>query len=84
MPNASSTVKISGGGRIVIPAEIRKALSLEVGDNVLLRVEGAELRIISRPEGIRRAQARLRKYLAGGPSPADELIAERRAEAARE
>ena len=50
----------------------------------LLRIEEDEIRIISVPAGIKRAQAIARKYVPGGVSLVDELIAERRAEAARE
>jgi hypothetical protein len=46
-------------------------------------MKDGELRLRTRVEGIRRAKA-LVADLKDGPSPVDELIAERRAEAARE
>ena len=43
-----------------------------------------EARVFSRREQLRRAQALVRKYVPENVSLVDELIAERRAEAARE
>ena len=42
-----------------------------------LTVDGSDLRISTRAAGIRRAQEVMQKYVAGKPSMADELIAER-------
>lgn len=76
--------RIGQGGRLVIPAAQRKALALKVGDEVVLRVEDEELRVMSLDQAIRRAQRAVRKYLPKGARLSEELIAERRAEAARE
>ena len=76
--------RIGAGGRLVIPAEMRRALGLTEGEPVVLRVEDGELRIWSVEEGIRRAQAIARKYVQPGVSMVDDLIAERRAENARD
>ena len=83
----TTTARISEGGRIVIPAEYRRQLGLEVGDDVILRLEGQELRLYSRLQGIRRAQEIVRQYSSNRPDgqlASDELIAERRREAERE
>lgn len=80
----ATRVKICEGGRVVIPADVRKQLGLKVGDHLLLRVEDNELRMFSGLEGIRRAQEIVRKHARPGVSIVDELVAERRAEAARE
>jgi len=50
---------------------------------VALTEEGA-LVVETREQGLRRARALLRKYIPEGVNLSDELIAERRAEAARE
>jgi hypothetical protein len=50
---------------------------------VAVTEEGA-LVVETREQGLRRARALLRKYIPEGVSLSDELIAERRAEAARE
>jgi len=86
LPADLSTVRtqVGEGGRIVVPAAFRAALGMEVGEQVLLRVEDGELRVFTPQEGIRKAQELLRHYIPEGVSLADELIAERRAEAARE
>lgn len=76
--------RIGSGGRLVIPAEIRRELGMNEGEPVVMRVEDGELRIWTLSEGIRRAQAIASTYVIPGKSIVDELIAERRAEAARE
>jgi AbrB family looped-hinge helix DNA binding protein len=82
----SSTIstKIREGGRVVIPAEIRRELGLEVGDAVTLSVIDHEIRIISRAEALRRAQALVRKRIPKGRSLVAELHEERRREAVNE
>lgn len=76
--------KIDKNGRVFIPAECRRELGLKPGDRVIVQVDGAELRILSQLEGIRRAQEIVARYIPPDRSLVDELIAERRAEAARE
>ena len=71
-------VRINENGRVVIPASFRKALGIEAGDEVLLRLEDDELRITTRKRRIERAQRLLRKYVKPGRSLSNELIAERR------
>ncbi len=77
------TTKITEGGRIVIPAEYRRNLNLNIGDDLILSLEAGEIRIIPRKEALRRAQEIVHRYSSSG-SLADELIAERREEAAYE
>lgn len=84
MSKTIESVKISEGGRIVIPAAFRKQLGLCIGDDVFFEVDDGYLKLSTRAQGLKRAQAIVRKYLQGQPSLADELIAERHAEAARE
>ena len=76
--------KLDAGGRIVIPAPMRKAMKLEPGDDVQVALVEGELRIVGRDAAIARAQALVRKYIPGDVRLSDQLIAERRAEAARE
>lgn len=80
----STRVRLSEGGRIVIPAEYRRQLGLAVGDKVILQLDGDELRLCSHRQGIRRAQELVRRAIPPGRSLVDELIAERRREAERE
>ncbi|HEY3137999.1 MAG TPA: AbrB/MazE/SpoVT family DNA-binding domain-containing protein [Blastocatellia bacterium] len=76
--------KLAKGGRIVIPAEFRKELGVDVGDEVILHLIDGELRIRTRREAIRQAQAIVRRHVKKGRSLVDELRRERRAEARRE
>ena len=76
--------KISEGGRVVIPAEYRKALGFEVGDEVMMQLKDGEIRIFTLAHAIKRAQAWVRSFVPEGHSLADELIAERRQESLRE
>jgi AbrB family looped-hinge helix DNA binding protein len=77
-------VKIDAGGRIVIPAEFRRAIAAEDGDNVTLRLEGDELRIVSTAANLRRAQEMVARYVPKDVRLVDEFLADRRREAARE
>jgi AbrB family looped-hinge helix DNA binding protein len=72
--------KVAEGGRIVIPAEYRQALGLNVGDEVIVSLEGDELRIFTISQAIKRAQALVRRYIPEGRSLSDELLTERRME----
>jgi len=74
--------RVNQNGRVVIPAAFRKKLGIRAGDEVILRVEGDELRITTMKRNIERAQQFVRKFVKPGVSLVDELIAERR-EAAR-
>jgi len=76
-------MKMSEGGRVVIPAEIRRALDLKEGDTVLWELEEGAARLTSRAAGISRAQALFQQYFPpqSGRSLVDELAADRRAEA---
>lgn len=80
----SAWTKVGPGGRVVLPAPMREALGLAPGDDVLVRLEGHEIRLLPRDEAIRQVQEIVRRYVPEGVSLVDELIAERRAEAARE
>jgi antitoxin PrlF len=72
--------KIVSGGRIQVPADIRKTLGLADGDSVILEVVGGELHIRSYMAGIRHAQEIAKPFgpKAGEPLLSDQLIAERR------
>ena len=75
-------VRMNEDGRVVIPAAFRKALGIEAGDEVVLRIQDDELRITTQQRRIQRARRRARQYVKPGTSLVDELLAERR-EAAR-
>ena len=77
-------LKIGPGGRVVIPAEFRRAMEVEEGDVVTAILEDGELRLIGINVAVRKAQAWVRKYVPEGVSLVDELIEERRREAEEE
>lgn len=76
--------KVTEGGRIVIPTKLRRALGIEIGENVTLSVKNNTLQITTQKEALRRIQALVRKHVPEGVSLVDELIKDRREEAANE
>ena len=77
-------LRVNENGRVVIPAQFRKALGINAGDEVVVRLEDDELRITTLKHRIERARRRIRRYVKPGRSLADELIAERREAAKHE
>ena len=68
----------------MLPAQYRRALGIQVGDEIVLRLEGDELRLLTRRQAIRDAQDSIGRYVPAERSLVDELIEERRREAADE
>ena len=81
---AETTTRLGVNGRIVLPAAYRRALGVVQGDELVLILEEDALRIMSPAAAIKRAQALVRQYIPEGTRLADELLADRRAEAAHE
>ena len=79
-----SATRVDRHGRVVIPAEYRRALGLREGDTVVIQLADGALRILSRTEAIRRAQELVTGRTSGERSLVAELTAERRLEAARD
>jgi AbrB family looped-hinge helix DNA binding protein len=84
MATIESHTRINENGRIVIPASFRRALHIQAGDTVVLRIENDELRITTLRQRLAKAQRLVRKHVAPTTSLVDELIAERREAARRE
>jgi len=76
--------RMSKEGRVLIPAELRHALGLQAEEPLQLYVVDGELRIVSRRQGIRRAQAIAAKVRQADVSVVDGFLAEKRAAAALE
>jgi AbrB family looped-hinge helix DNA binding protein len=76
--------KISEGGRVVIPAEFRRELSLEAGDTITVTLVNNEIRILQRAEAVKRTQALVRKRVSKDRSLVAELHDDRQREAANE
>jgi AbrB family looped-hinge helix DNA binding protein len=79
-----ASAHVAENGRLVIPAAIRRALGLESGGDVILRLEKDELRILTKRQQLARAKAMIRRHIPEGRSLVDELIRERREAAKRE
>lgn len=77
-------LKVNENGRLVIPAEFRRALGIRPGDEIILTWKDDEIRITTMKKRIERAQRHVRQYVKPGVSLVDELIAERREAAQRE
>ncbi len=80
------TLKLSEGGRIVVPAEVRKALEITEGSTLLGELRNGELVLTTRKARLERARKLFQQYFPpqADRSLVDELITERRAEAAQE
>lgn len=76
--------KLVSGGRLQLPADMRRALSLGDGDTVLLEMVNGEIHVRPLRDAVFRIQARLREYVPTELSLSDELIADRRAASAGE
>jgi bifunctional DNA-binding transcriptional regulator/antitoxin component of YhaV-PrlF toxin-antitoxin module len=81
----SFTLHVDNQGRVMLPAWWRKKERVGPSTELCFAVteEGA-LVVETREQGLRRARALLRKYIPEGVNLSDELVADRRAEAARE
>jgi AbrB family looped-hinge helix DNA binding protein len=79
-----TTLRVAEGGRIVIPAEVRQQLGMEVGADLILTVEGDHVTLTNAKAARRRAQQRVRRYVSPAASLSKELMAERKVEARRD
>ena len=77
-------VKVGEDGRLVIPASLRKEIGIRAGDTLVLESDGDSLLVRSYDRVLKETQDYFRQFATPGTSVVDELIAERRAEAARE
>lgn len=78
------TTKMGPDGRVLVPVELRRELSLGPGKTLMARADGDRLILESRDAILRRLQDRFRRAVPRGVSLADELIADRRREVERE
>jgi AbrB family looped-hinge helix DNA binding protein len=77
-------VTMADRGRLVLPAEVRERLNIKEGDRLMLVAEAdGSLRLLTFDAYIARLRGAF-KHLAAGRMLSDELIAERRLEAAVE
>ena len=81
----AEVTQLTNGNRVIIPAAIRKSLELRIGDAVTLVLQNnGEVRLLTQAEAIRQAQQLVRQQVPADRSLVEELLAERRKEAASE
>lgn len=71
-------------GRITIPVALRNEFGLTEGSKLIIRKENDEIKLVTQKQALEEARRLLRQYIPESVSLVDELINERRAEAARE
>jgi AbrB family looped-hinge helix DNA binding protein len=77
-------LKVDAAGRVLIPAEMRASMGLSEGGSVLAWLEQGELHVVGTEVAAKQAQQIARSLIGGDIRLAEELIADRRAEARRE
>lgn len=87
-PDASTVdpvwINLAPDGRVVIPADMRRAMQIDASGQARARVVDGELRVLSGQVTRMRAQDLVRAFDTGEGSPVEELLRERRADSARE
>jgi AbrB family looped-hinge helix DNA binding protein len=84
MSNIEFVTQIGKGGRITLPARMRKALQINTGDAVVLQLQEHKVLVIPLRQAVRLAQEKVKKYVPAGTSLVEELVQVRREEAANE
>ena len=79
------SAKIVSGGRLQLPADLRREMGIADGDTVVMEFREGELVVTPYREILARVRERMRPFKpTDGTLVSDSLIADRRAEAARE
>ncbi|MEA3040688.1 MAG: hypothetical protein QOC65_177 [Sphingomonadales bacterium] len=77
--------KVINGGKVVIPAELRRKMGITPGDTLIFEEDDkGNIVLKTYRQVVREVQEEMKQYLRPGISVVDELIAERRWEAAKE
>ena len=83
-PLMENVTKLGKGGRIVIPAAMRKLIGVSEGDELILRYRDGRLEVMTVRQAVQEAQNLVSRFVPEDRRLVDELLAERRAEAERE
>ena len=75
--------RVTQGGRLVLPAAVRRSMKIADGEVVMLEMQGKVLQIVPLRDRLDAVQSVCSKILAGG-LVVDEFLEERRREAAKE
>ncbi|MGC1467365.1 MAG: AbrB/MazE/SpoVT family DNA-binding domain-containing protein [Pseudolabrys sp.] len=76
----SNRIRLGPSGQVTIPITILKSLGLKEGDLLIANAEDDEVRLMTIPVAVRKAQALVRQYAPAGISLVDELLEDRRRE----
>ncbi|MCL1595362.1 MAG: AbrB family transcriptional regulator [Actinomycetia bacterium] len=79
-----ASAQMNGQGRVVVPVVIRRALELEGPTNLVFRLDDGVLTVETIRMVVDDVQRIAAEHVSDRESLVDELIAERRAESARE
>jgi bifunctional DNA-binding transcriptional regulator/antitoxin component of YhaV-PrlF toxin-antitoxin module len=82
--NPVMRVKLGAGGRVVIPASLRRGMKASIGETLLMQVREGDLCVWTPETGLRKARELIAKHIPKNVDLVAELIAERRREAVRE
>ncbi len=77
-------LKVDSAGRVVLPAEFRQRSGITPGDQLVAEDDGASIHIKTYDQVLKEVQAFFKGIAPPGVVMSEELIKERRAEAARE
>ena len=76
--------RLSDGGRVIIPLELRQAFHLRPGDELIFAHDEAGIHILTLDLAVERAQQAVRRLVPPGHRASEELKKMRRAEARKE
>jgi bifunctional DNA-binding transcriptional regulator/antitoxin component of YhaV-PrlF toxin-antitoxin module len=82
-PPETVTLQMGRDGRILVPRALRTAMGIDDIARLSARVENGELRIVPQTLAVSRLQALVKAQDKGKGSAVAELLADRRAEAAK-
>ena len=75
---------VDTSGRMVIPSRVRQELGIEGGGELVVTMENGRMQLYSKAAGRKAARQAVKELVPNGVSLADELLADRKIEAARE
>ena len=82
---SSISVRVEKSGRVLIPVAVRRQLGLKEGkSDLLLNIEDGSVSASTRLQAVRKAQKWAAQFAKPGRLMSEELIKDRRKEAARE
>jgi AbrB family looped-hinge helix DNA binding protein len=77
-------IKVTEGGRVVIPSRIRETIGVSAGDELLLAADADSVRLFTFQQAISDAQALVAKYIPPNADLLGDLKAMRQAEFAKD